>query len=75
MIALQGQLFYNTAIRACLWFLARNKENSGFRDWRDEVLFIDARNMGIFRISPPVNSRMNKSGRLPILTTLARRKS
>jgi type I restriction enzyme M protein len=31
MIALQGQLFYNTAIRACLWFLARNTENSGFR--------------------------------------------
>ncbi len=30
MIALQGQLFYKTAIQACLWLLARNKENGGF---------------------------------------------
>lgn len=49
MIALPGQLFYNTAIRACLWFLARDKQNSGFRDRRGEVLFIDARNMGVLR--------------------------
>jgi type I restriction enzyme M protein len=49
MIALPGQLFYNTAIPACLWFLARDKENSGFRDRRGEVLFIDARNMGVLR--------------------------
>ncbi|AKB27761.1 Type I restriction-modification system, DNA-methyltransferase subunit M [Methanosarcina siciliae T4/M] len=49
MIALPGQLFYNTAIPACLWFLARNKQNSGFRDRRGEVLFIDARNMGVLR--------------------------
>ncbi|MFY1112960.1 MAG: type I restriction-modification system subunit M, partial [Methanosarcinaceae archaeon] len=49
MIALPGQLFYNTAIPACLWFFARNKQNSGFRDRRGEVLFIDARNMGVLR--------------------------
>lgn len=49
MIALPGQLFYNTAIPACLWFLARNKQNSGFRDRRGEVLFIDARNLGVLR--------------------------
>ncbi|KKH48013.1 class I SAM-dependent DNA methyltransferase [Methanosarcina sp. 1.H.A.2.2] len=49
MIALPGQLFYNTAIPACLWFLARDKKNSGFRDRRGEVLFIDARNMGVLR--------------------------
>jgi type I restriction enzyme M protein len=49
MIALPGQLFYNTGIPACLWFLARDKQNSGFRDRRGEVLFIDARNMGVLR--------------------------
>jgi type I restriction enzyme M protein len=49
MIVLPGQLFYNTGIPACLWFLARDKQNSGFRDRRGEVLFIDARNMGVLR--------------------------
>jgi type I restriction enzyme M protein len=46
MIALPGQLFYSTQIPACLWFLARNKANHGFRDRRSEVLFIDARKLG-----------------------------
>lgn len=46
MIALPGQLFYSTQIPACLWFLARNKDNHGFRDRRGEVLFIDARKLG-----------------------------
>ena len=46
MIALPGQLFYSTQIPACLWFLARDKKNKGFRDRRGEVLFIDARKMG-----------------------------
>ena len=46
MIALPGQLFYSTPIPACLWFLARNKENHRFRDRRGEVLFIDARKLG-----------------------------
>jgi type I restriction enzyme M protein len=45
MIALPGQLFYSTQIPACLWFLARNKANHGFRDRRGEVLFIDARKL------------------------------
>ncbi|ALK05736.1 MAG: N-6 DNA methylase [Methanosarcina sp. 795] len=49
MIALPGHLFYNTGIPACLWFIARDKQNSGFRDRRGEVLFIDARNMGVLR--------------------------
>ncbi len=47
MIALPSQLFYNTMIPACLWFIARDKKNSKFRDRRGEILFIDARNMGI----------------------------
>ena len=46
MIALPGQLFYSTQIPACLWFLARNKANHGFRDRRGEILFIDARKLG-----------------------------
>ncbi len=47
MIALPGQLFYSTQIPACLWFLARDKRNSRFRDRRGEVLFIDARKLGV----------------------------
>ena len=37
MIALPGQLFFNTQIPACLWFLAKQKKRKG------EVIFIDAR--------------------------------
>lgn len=47
MVALPSQLFYNTMIPACLWFTARDKKNHKFRDRRGEVLFIDARKMGI----------------------------
>lgn len=47
MIALPSQLFYNTMIPACLWFVTRNKNNGKFRDRRGEVLFIDARKMGV----------------------------
>lgn len=47
MIAMPGQLFYSTPIPACLWFIARNKNNSTFRDRRGETLFIDARKMGV----------------------------
>jgi type I restriction enzyme M protein len=49
MIALPGQLFYNTGIPACLWFVTRDKQNNKFRDRRGEVLFIDAREMGFLR--------------------------
>ncbi|MBP8276223.1 MAG: SAM-dependent DNA methyltransferase [Propionivibrio sp.] len=48
MVALPGQLFYSTQIPACLWFLARNKNpGNGLRDRRGQVLFIDARKMGV----------------------------
>ncbi|HGP1142495.1 TPA: type I restriction-modification system subunit M [Pseudomonas aeruginosa] len=48
MVALPGQLFYSTQIPACLWFLARNKNpGCGLRDRRGQVLFIDARKMGV----------------------------
>lgn len=46
MVALPGQLFYNTQIPVCLWFIARDKRNHRFRDRRGETLFIDARKMG-----------------------------
>ncbi|HAI29876.1 MULTISPECIES: type I restriction-modification system subunit M [unclassified Thalassospira] len=46
MIALPGQLFYSTQIPACLWFLAKNKKNHGFRNRSGEILFIDARKLG-----------------------------
>ncbi|MGI8836534.1 MAG: N-6 DNA methylase [Pyrinomonadaceae bacterium] len=46
MVALPGQLFYNTQIPVCLWFIARDKRNHRFRDRRGETLFIDARKLG-----------------------------
>ncbi len=46
MVALPSQLFYNTMIPACLWFLARNKTNHKFRNRSNEILFIDARKLG-----------------------------
>ena len=42
MIALPGQLFFNTQIPACLWFLAKGK-----RARLGEVLFIDARKLAV----------------------------
>jgi type I restriction enzyme M protein len=46
MIALPPQLFYSTQIPACLWFMAKNKGNHGFRARNGELLFIDARKLG-----------------------------
>ena len=45
MVALPGQLFLNTQIPVCLWFLTNDKTQRG-RDRRGETLFIDARQMG-----------------------------
>lgn len=55
MVALPGQLFTNTQIPACIWFLTKNKKtekntsNRKLRDRKGEVLFIDARNMGYMK--------------------------
>ena len=46
IVALPSQLFYNTMIPACLWFVTRDKKDNKFRDRRKKVLFIDARNLG-----------------------------
>jgi type I restriction enzyme M protein len=40
MVALPGQLFFNTQIPACLWFLVKKKTHR-----KGEVLFIDARKL------------------------------
>ena len=44
IVALPKQLFYNTGIPACLWFLRREKTNNS-----KEVLFIDASEMGFMK--------------------------
>ena len=46
IVNLPTKLFLNTQIPACLWFLSRNKTNGGFRKRENEILFIDAINMG-----------------------------
>jgi len=48
MVALPGQLFLNTQIPVCLWFLTIDKTQRG-RDRRGETLFIDARQMGTMK--------------------------
>ena len=54
MVALPGQLFTNTQIPACIWFLTKDKKN-GLRldkkkqDRRGKFLFIDARNLGYMK--------------------------
>lgn len=53
MVALPGQLFSNTQIPACLWFLSHDKTAgiNGSIDRTGQVLFIDARNVASGRIS------------------------
>jgi type I restriction enzyme M protein len=55
MVALPGQLFTNTQIPACIWFLTKNKHprttatGLSLRERSGEVLFIDARNLGFMK--------------------------
>jgi len=55
MVALPGQLFTNTQIPACIWFLTKNKKartsasGKQLRDRNGEILFIDARNLGYMK--------------------------
>lgn len=54
MVALPGQLFTNTQIPACIWFLSKDKANGKVfkqnkRNRKGEFLFIDARNMGYMK--------------------------
>ena len=57
MVALPPQLFFNTQIPACLWFLSRDKSarRGCSSDRRGQTLFIDARKLGamesrVFRV-------------------------
>ena len=61
MVALPGQLFTNTQIPACIWFLTKDKRaissspfgkgagGEGKRDRRGQFLFIDARQLGYMK--------------------------
>lgn len=57
MLALPGQLFTNTQIPACVWFLTKSKGARALlstsvekiRDRRGETLFIDARKLGYMK--------------------------
>jgi type I restriction enzyme M protein len=55
MVALPGQLFTNTQIPACIWFLTKNKKGGtagkgpAKRNREGELLFIDARNLGYMK--------------------------
>lgn len=47
IVNLPTKLFLNTQIPACLWFLSHKRKGyNGDRQRNDEILFIDARNMG-----------------------------
>jgi type I restriction enzyme M protein len=54
IVNLPAKLFLNTQIPASLWFMSRNRRSSpeggggggGYRDRSNEILFIDARNLG-----------------------------
>jgi type I restriction enzyme M protein len=54
IVALPGQLFTNTQIPACIWFLTKSKKarqigEMFYRDRRGETLFIDARKLGYMK--------------------------
>lgn len=46
IVTLPGQLFYSTQIPVCLWFLTKTKEKNGKNERKNEILFIDARDIG-----------------------------
>ena len=50
MLALPGQLFTNTQIPACIWFLTKSKKaRAKNRDRSGQTLFIDARQLGFMK--------------------------
>ncbi len=46
IVALPKQLFYNTGIPACIWFLSRKRTGNGDRKRTGEILVIDASEVG-----------------------------
>ena len=45
IILLPSKLFVNTQISACIWFLRKNNTNYKNKNYKKEILFIDARNL------------------------------
>ncbi len=46
IVNLPAKLFLNTQIPAALWFMNRNRKGGKYRNRSNEILFIDARNLG-----------------------------
>ena len=46
IVTLPGQLFYSTQIPVCLWFISNNKGRNSKKERQNEILFIDARDIG-----------------------------
>lgn len=46
IVTLPSQMFYNTQIPACLWFVTKSKAKKNERNHQGEILFIDAINEG-----------------------------
>lgn len=50
ILALPGNLFTNTPIAVCVWFLTKSKQKRGeYRDRRGETLFLDATKLGYMK--------------------------
>ena len=49
IVALPKQLFYNTGIPACIWFISRKRTGNGDRKRSGEILFIDAGEVGYMK--------------------------
>lgn len=46
IVAMPDKLFFNTGIPVSLWFVSKARHGNGYRERRNEVLFIDARKLG-----------------------------
>ncbi|CUB35078.1 Type I restriction enzyme EcoKI M protein [Bacillus cereus] len=47
IVQLPEKMFFTTGIPCCLFFLSKNREgNNGYRERKEEILFIDARKLG-----------------------------
>lgn len=49
IVMLPKQLFYNTGIPACIWFISRKRTGNGDRKRTGEILFIDASELGFMK--------------------------
>jgi type I restriction enzyme M protein len=46
IVSMPTNLFFNTTIPVCLWFVSKDRHGNGHRKREGEVLFIDARSLG-----------------------------